>query len=271
MTDTYPTQSSKATRVRLDDLLVSRGLAPSKATAISLIIQGKIFSGFAKLDKPGLKVRSDLALTQHDNDDYRYPSRAAYKLLHAIQHSGLDLVDFTALDIGCAHGGFTQVLLEAGVARVFAVDVGYGQMDQRLRQDQRVVLLERTNAKHLTASQITQALDLIVCDASFIGLGLVLPPAFQFVREGGCLFALIKPQFEARRNQIKDGIVVCPSAHQEVCDKIRAMLDRYGWHTEFIIPSPIKGTKGNQEFIIHARKVAYACKEVGNVATSQAI
>lgn len=244
---------SKAPKIRLDQALVERGLAESRAKAQAAIMAGLVFSGDKRLDKPGQSVAADLALELRGKP-HPWVSRGGIKLKHAIDHFGLDAAGRICIDVGASTGGFTDVLLQHGAAKVYAVDVGEGQLDWRLRNDPRVVVLEKTNARHLTAEQIPESLDAVVCDASFIGLQTVLPAALGMVRPGAFAVALIKPQFEVGRERVgKGGVVRDPALHDEVCQRIRDWWSGLaGWRVIGIEPSPILGPEGNREFLIAA-------------------
>jgi len=246
--------STKAEKPRLDQLLVDRGLVESRARAQALVMAGLVFSDTRRLDKPGQRVSADLPLTLK-GQDHPWVSRGGLKLVAGLDHFGLDPAGWVCLDVGASTGGFTDVLLSRGAARVHAVDVGYGQLAHKLRTDDRVVVLERTNARNLTAEQIPEPVDLVVCDASFIGLRTVLPAVLALVRPGGALVALIKPQFEVGPERVgKGGVVRDPALHAEVCQTIRAWLDGLGgWSVLGITDSPISGPEGNREFLIGAR------------------
>jgi 23S rRNA (cytidine1920-2'-O)/16S rRNA (cytidine1409-2'-O)-methyltransferase len=185
-------------------------------------------------------------------------SRGGVKLAHALDHFGIDPTSLIGLDIGASTGGFTDVLLQRGARRVFAVDVGHGQFDWRLRQDPRVVLLERCNARHLTVGEITEPPDIIVCDASFIGLETVLPASLALAAPAGRLVALIKPQFEVGKGRVgKGGVVRDPALHAEVCERIVAWVGAQpGWQVLGVTESPLRGPEGNIEFLIAARRGA---------------
>lgn len=247
--------SLKTEKVRLDQLLVDRGLVESRARAQAVIMAGLVFSKEQRLDKAGQKVAVDTALELR-GQDHPWVSRGGLKLAKGLDAFGLDPSGLVAVDVGASTGGFTDVLLAHGAARVYAVDVGYGQLAHRLRVDPRVVVLERTNARHLTPEQIPEAVDVVVCDASFIGLRTVLPAALALVRPGGWLVALIKPQFEVGKERVgKGGVVRDPALHAEVCDTIAAWLSALpGWQVLGITQSPITGPEGNVEFLIGARK-----------------
>jgi 23S rRNA (cytidine1920-2'-O)/16S rRNA (cytidine1409-2'-O)-methyltransferase len=242
-------------KVRLDRLLVERGLAESGARAQALILAGRVFRGEERLDKPGLQVAADAPVTVRAADDH--VSRGAHKLIAGLDAFGIDPAGLACLDVGASTGGFTDVLLRRGAARVHAVDVGYGQLDARLRGDPRVVVLERTNARHLTAAQVPEPVDLVVCDASFIPLKLALPAPLALTRPGAALVALIKPQFEVGKGQIgKGGVVRDPALHEAVCAGVADWLGgQPGWRVLGTIPSPLLGPAGNREFLIGAARV----------------
>ena len=240
---------------RLDLLLVERGLAESRAKAQALIMAGLVFSGEARLDKPGSTLGADAPLEVRGSP-HPWVSRGGVKLAHGLDHFRIDPAGMAALDVGASTGGFTDVLLTRGARRVFAVDVGHGQLAWKLRQDPRVVVLERTNARRLTAAEIPEPPDLVVCDASFIGLETVLPASLALARPGAHLIALIKPQFEVGRARVgKGGVVRDPALHQEVCERVARWLENeIGWQIGGLTESPILGPEGNKEFLIHARR-----------------
>nr|WP_274610714.1 TlyA family RNA methyltransferase [Rhodothalassium salexigens] len=240
---------------RADAALVARGLAESRAKAQALIMAGAVFSGDRRIDKPGTAVAADQPLAVRGRP-HPWVSRGGCKLAHAIEAFGLALDGLTLIDVGASTGGFTDVAVQNRAARVYAVDVGHGQLAWSLRQDDRVVVLEKTNARHLDATQIPAPVDGVVCDASFIGLEVVLPAALGLVRPGGFCVALIKPQFEVGRDRVgKGGVVRDPALHAEVCARIRAWFDGLdGWSVAGLTESPIKGPEGNVEFLIYARR-----------------
>ncbi len=246
-----------AGKQRLDALLVERGLAESRTKAQALILAGAVWSGDRRLDKPGVSLSIETSLELRGRD-HPWVSRGGVKLAHGLDHFGIDPSDKTALDVGASTGGFTDVLLSRGARRVYAVDVGFGQLAWKLRQDPRVIVLERCNARRLTATEIPEAPDLIVCDASFIGLTVVLPASLDLAAPGARLVALIKPQFEVGPERVgKGGVVRDPALHQEVCDHITAWLGaRPGWQVDGFTESPIRGPEGNIEFLIAARRGA---------------
>jgi 23S rRNA (cytidine1920-2'-O)/16S rRNA (cytidine1409-2'-O)-methyltransferase len=217
---------------RLDALLVERGLAETRAKAQALILAGTVWSDDKKLDKAGAPVSDDIPL-ELKGRDHPWVSRGGIKLAHALDHFGIDVTGAIALDLGASTGGFTDVLLSKGAAKVYAVDVGHGQLAWKLRQDPRVIVRERLNARYLTATEVPEPPDLVVCDASFIGLETLLPASL----------ALAKP-----------GVVRDPALHREVCERISQWLGSIGWQVDGIAESPIRGPEGNVEFLIHARR-----------------
>lgn len=240
--------------MRIDQMLTERGLAPSRARAQALVMAGLVFAGGKRIDKPGQQLAADAAVEVRGRD-HPWVGRGGVKLAHALDHWRLDPTGAVAMDIGSSTGGFTQVLLENGAAHVFAVDVGTNQLDWKLRQDPRITVLEQTNARDLTGEIITRGCNWVVCDASFIGLAKVLAAPLALALPGAQLVALIKPQFEVRRDEVgKGGIVRDPVLHQRVCDEVSAWLAETGWQVEGIIPSPITGSEGNVEFLVNATK-----------------
>jgi 23S rRNA (cytidine1920-2'-O)/16S rRNA (cytidine1409-2'-O)-methyltransferase len=244
-----------AAKQRLDALLVARGLVESRARAQALVLAGLVWSGDRRIDKPGAAIAADAPLEVRGRE-HPWVSRGGVKLAHALDEFAIDPTGAVALDIGASTGGFTDVLLARGARRVYAVDVGHGQLAWKLRQDARVIVLERTNARHLTTAEVPEAPDLVVCDASFIGLDRVLPAALGLAAPGAQLVALIKPQFEVGPERVgKGGVVRDPALHREVCDRIVAWLDgRPGWRVAGLTESPIRGPEGNVEFLVHARR-----------------
>lgn len=241
-------------KVRADQLLVERELAESRARAQALILAGLVFSGERKIEKAGQALAADAALEVRGRD-HPWVSRGGIKLAHGLEHFGWDVTGAVAIDVGSSTGGFTDVLLSRGAARVFAIDSGTNQLAWKLRQDPRVIVHEKTNARFLTDSVITEPVDIIVCDASFIGLAKVLDTAINFAKPGGRLLALIKPQFEAAREEIgKGGVVRDPIVHERVCDEVRAWIEYRGWSVDGITQSPITGPEGNVEFLLAARR-----------------
>lgn len=239
---------------RLDQLLVERGLAETRSRAQALVLAGAVFSGERRLDKPGTPVADDIALAVR-GQPHPYVSRGGLKLAHALDHFGFDPAGRVALDVGASTGGFTDVLLQRGAARVYAVDVGHGQLAWKLRSDARVVTIERFNVRNLSTTQIPEPVDAIVCDVSFIGLETALPAALALAAPGAFLAALIKPQFEVGRGQVgKGGIVRDPALHDQVCRRIADWLAGMPhWRVLGVVPSPISGADGNVEFLIGGR------------------
>ena len=237
---------------RIDQLLVERGQAESRARAQALVMAGVGFVGETRVDKPGHQVRDDQPIEVRGRD-HPWVGRGGVKLAHAIDHIGLDPTGAVAMDIGSSTGGFTEVLLEHGAAHVFAVDVGTNQLAWKLRQDPRVTVLEQTNARALTPREIDRPCDWVVCDASFIGLRKVLEVPLSLAAPKCRLVALIKPQFEVGRDEVgKGGIVRDPVLHARVCDEVRGWLEGDGWRIDGIVESPITGTEGNVEFLVAA-------------------
>jgi 23S rRNA (cytidine1920-2'-O)/16S rRNA (cytidine1409-2'-O)-methyltransferase len=247
-------RAPRAAKIRLDELLVWRGLAESRARAQALVLAGLVFAGGRRLDKPGAKTATDAAIEVRGKD-HPWVSRGGIKLAQGLDQFHIDPADLVALDIGASTGGFTDVLLSRGARRVYAVDVGHGQFDWRLRNDPRVVLLEKTNARHLDARLIPEPPELIVCDASFIGLETVLPASLALAAPGARLIALIKPQFEVGKTHVgKKGVVRDPALHREVCERIEAWVKAQGWRPLGLCESPIMGPEGNKEFLIAAAR-----------------
>jgi len=244
-----------AEKQRLDTMLVARGLADSRAKAQALSLAGQVWSGERRLDKPGQMLPADTPL-ECRGPVHPYVSRGGVKLAHGLDHFAVDPAGAVALDIGASTGGFTDVLLQRGARRVYAVDVGHGQLDWKLRQDPRVIVRERCNARYLTAVEIPEAPNLVVCDASFIGLATVLPAALDLAAPGATLVALIKPQFEVGKGRVgKGGVVRDPALHREVCASVVAWFGaRPGWIVLGVTESPIRGPEGNIEFLIAARR-----------------
>jgi 23S rRNA (cytidine1920-2'-O)/16S rRNA (cytidine1409-2'-O)-methyltransferase len=244
-------------RERLDQVLVARGLAETRAKAQALVLAGAVYSGERRLEKAGEAVSPELPLEVRGERN-PYVSRGGRKLAAGLDAFAIDPSGMTAIDIGASTGGFTDVLLQRGAARVYAVDVGYGQLAEGLRRDPRVVVLERTNARYLTGTEIPEPVDIVVCDASFISLRLVLPPALALTKPEAWAVALIKPQFEAGRSEVgRGGVVRDLAVHERVCTEIRDWLAGLpGWRVLGIVESPITGPAGNKEFLAGARRSA---------------
>ncbi len=242
-------------RRRADQLLVESGLAETRSRAQALILAGKVTVGDRVVAKPGdlLPEGTTLGLKQADHP---WVSRGGVKLAFGLDHFRYDPAGAVALDVGASTGGFTDVLLSRGARRVYAVDVGHGQLAWTLRQDSRVVVLERCNARHLTREQVGEPIDFVTCDASFIGLATVLPAPLALSAQGARLIALIKPQFEVGRGNVgKGGVVRDPALHRQVCDSVVDWLrDSAGWTVDGFVESPIQGPEGNREFLIAARR-----------------
>jgi len=241
---------------RADQLLVDRGLAESRTRAQALILAGLAFVGDRKIDKAGQQIAEDAAISVKGRD-HPWVSRGGIKLDHALTHLGWDVAGAVAIDVGSSTGGFTDVMLTRGAARVYAVDSGTNQLAWKLRQDDRGIVHEQTSARILTADHIPEPVDLIVCDASFIALSKVLPVPMAFAKAGARLVALIKPQFEAERHEVgKKGVVRDAAVHARVCSEVRDWLERSGWRVVETVESPITGPEGNVEFLIAATKSA---------------
>jgi 23S rRNA (cytidine1920-2'-O)/16S rRNA (cytidine1409-2'-O)-methyltransferase len=242
---------------RADQMLVSLGLVESRARAQALIMAGLVYAGTVRVSKAGQLLAEDAALSVK-GQDHPWVSRGGIKLAHALSHFALSPRDRICLDVGASTGGFTDVLLANGAAHVYAVDVGHGQLAWKLRSDARVTVLEKTNARRLTAAVIPQPVAALVCDASFIGLQTVLPAALALCAAGAFAVALIKPQFEAGPEQVgKGGVVRDPAVHEAVCQRIETWWAGLpGWRVLGITPSPIKGPEGNIEFLIAAERAA---------------
>ncbi len=241
---------------RADQLLVDRGLAESRTRAQALILAGLAFVGDRKIDKAGQQVAADAEISVKGRD-HPWVSRGGIKLDHALTHLGWDVSGAVAIDVGSSTGGFTDVLLSRGAVRVYAVDSGTNQLAWKLRQDERVIVHEQTSARILTPAHIPEPIDLIVCDASFIALSKVLPVPMSFARDGACMVALIKPQFEAERHEVgKKGVIRDAVVHTRVCAEVREWLTGEGWDAVDLVESPITGPEGNVEFLIAAVKRA---------------
>ena len=242
------------TKRRADQLLVDRGLVESRTRAQALILAGKIFSGERRVEKAGDPLAEDAKLEVR-GQDHPWVSRGGLKLQHALAEFVLSPQGRICLDIGASTGGFTDVLLTHGAARVHAVDVGHGQLAWKLRTDPRVVVHEKTNARYLTAETIADPIGALVCDASFIGLATLLPAPLALCAPGAWAVALIKPQFEAGRDRVgRKGVVRDPAVHAAVCERVRQWWAGLpGWVVLGIAESPITGPEGNREFLLAAR------------------
>ncbi|HEY8041415.1 MAG TPA: TlyA family RNA methyltransferase [Polyangiaceae bacterium] len=244
-------------KARLDQLLVTRGLAPSRARAQAIVLAGDVFVGGARVDKAGALVPAD-AVVEVRGADHPYVSRGGVKLAGALDAFGLDVRDLGCLDLGASTGGFTDCLLQRGATRVVAVDVGYGQLAHKLRVDPRVVVMERTNARALTEAAIGGAADLTVVDASFIGLAKLMPAVARCTREGGALVALVKPQFEVGREQASrgKGVVRDEAARAEAIAGAIAAVRAAGFEVVAESDSALHGPRGNREAFVYARRTS---------------
>ncbi len=255
MTKSTPSaKNTAAKKRRVDQLLVERELVESRTRAQALVMAGTVFSGETKIDKPGQQIPGDAPLEVRGRD-HPWVSRGGIKLAHAIDHFELDPTDAVAMDIGSSTGGFTDVLLSKGAAHVFAVDSGTNQLAWKIRQDERVMVLEQTSARILTPEQINRPCNWVVCDASFISLAKVLERPLELAAPQCRLVALIKPQFEVAREEVgKGGVVRDAGLHQRVCEEVRDWLEQADWRIDGIVESPITGPQGNVEFLICAQR-----------------
>jgi len=244
----------KKGRERLDRLVVERGLADSRERARALILAGSVTVDGDPASKAGALVPENARIALREAD-HPYVSRGGLKLAGALESFGLNVTGFVALDAGASTGGFTDCLLQKGARKVYAVDVGYGQFAWKLRRDERVVLFERTNIRHVTGDLIKEAVDLAVIDVSFISLRLVIPAVLPLLRAGGWLLPLIKPQFEAGRNQVgKRGVVRDPAVHRDVIEKVSTFVGEQGFRVFGTCDSPLTGPEGNREFFLLGKK-----------------
>ena len=240
-------------KTRLDQLLVGRGLFPSREQACRAILAGNVSVGTRIAAKPSELLDEQTAIAVKPTR--KYVGRGALKLESALKHFDIDVHGKTALDIGASTGGFTDCMLQRGAEKIYAVDVGYGQLDWKLRNDPRVIVLEKINARFLARDQVQELVDICVIDVSFISLTLILPNAFALMKPAGVILALIKPQFELQRADVgKGGIVRDPCLHQKAQDKIVAFVNDLGHVVAGIAPAAIKGADGNQEFFACIRK-----------------
>lgn len=246
--------ASKVLKARLDTLLVERGLAPTRSVAVGCILAGRVYSGERRLDKPGTSVSRDIPLSVRELP--RYVSRGGVKLEGALQDLAVDPRDKVWLDIGASTGGFTDCLLQHGALRVYAVDVGRGQLAEKLRQDPRVISREGTNARHLGAADFPEPVAGIVLDASFIGLGKLLPAVSAVLAPGGELLALIKPQFEAGVELASEhrGVIRDPELRRRIIGDVLVELSQAGFELIGSCDSRLPGPKGNLEHFVHARR-----------------
>ncbi|MFA7013530.1 MAG: TlyA family RNA methyltransferase [Desulfobacterales bacterium] len=236
---------------RLDTAMAERALAQSRQRAHALIMAGKVLVNQQPMDKPGSLVSPEDEITVR-GEDMPYVSRGGLKLERALEYFAIDASGLVCLDVGASTGGFTDCLLQHGAEKVFAVDVGYGQLAWKLRQDPRVVVIERTNIRHMHADRIPQPVDLVTIDASFISLRIVVPAILKFMADSAGIIALIKPQFEVGKGRVgKGGVVRDPELHREVNEQICDFFFQIGLVSQGIIPSPILGPKGNKEFVTY--------------------
>jgi 23S rRNA (cytidine1920-2'-O)/16S rRNA (cytidine1409-2'-O)-methyltransferase len=242
-------------RVRLDQLVLDRGLAPSRERAKAVVLAGLVSVDGDVVTKAGALVEQDAEITLQA-PDHPYVGRGGLKLAHALDTFGISVAGREALDVGASTGGFTDVLLQRGATRVVALDVGHGQLDWRLRNDPRVVVIEHFNARHLTPADLPGPMDVVVIDVSFISLRQILPPVATVLRVGADVVALVKPQFEAGRDEVRKGIIRDPAVHERVLAEVTAAGAEVGLTRVGSTPSPITGQKGNVEFLLHLQPAA---------------
>jgi 23S rRNA (cytidine1920-2'-O)/16S rRNA (cytidine1409-2'-O)-methyltransferase len=235
---------------RLDLLVVDNGLASSRQRARALIMAGKILVDTQRVDKPGVQVPVDASISIK-GEDLAYVSRGGLKLEGALRAMSINVRDRVCLDVGASTGGFTDCLLQHGARKVYAVDVGYGQLAWKLRQDKRVVAIERTNIRHMDPGLVPAPVDLATIDTSFISLKIVVPAVLKFIKPGGVLLALIKPQFEAGKGNVgKGGVVKDTDLHRRIIADLSHFFEQQGLASGPVVPSPVLGPKGNQEYLI---------------------
>jgi 23S rRNA (cytidine1920-2'-O)/16S rRNA (cytidine1409-2'-O)-methyltransferase len=241
-----------AGKSRLDQLLVERGLVPSREKAQALILAGQVLVAGQKMQKPGHSIASDSSIEVLER--MPYVSRGGYKLAGALDAFDLDATGFVCLDVGASTGGFTDCLLQRGAAKVWAIDVGHGQLDWKLRNDPRVVVRENVNARFLAPEDYPERFHLAVCDASFISATQLVPAIAPLLQPAGAMIVLVKPQFEVGRGEVgKGGIVKEPELHQAACDRVRGAVETLGFNAQ-IVESPIRGAEGNREFLLYATR-----------------
>lgn len=247
--------STKIKKVRVDKLLVDRDICPTRERARALIMSGAVLIGETRVDKAGTLVYPDVDI-RIEGKDNPYVSRGGLKLQGALRDFGIDVRDLIVLDVGASTGGFTDCLLQEGAAKVYALDVGYGQLAWKLRTDKRVVCIERTNIRYFDGSSITDTIDMATIDSSFISLKLVIPAVLKLIKKNDAIvLALIKPQFEAGRGEVeKHGVVKNPEVHKHVVDGIKEFCMELGLTIAGICESPLMGPKGNKEIFIYLRK-----------------
>ena len=241
-----------AAKTRIDQLLVERGLAASREKAQALILAGQVTVSGQKAQKPGQSVATDAAIEVLER--MPYVSRGGYKLAGALDAFHIDVTGRTCLDVGASTGGFTDCLLQRGAAKVWAIDVGHGQLDWKLRNDPRVVVREGINARYLAPEDFPERFDFAVCDASFISATQLIPAIVPLLTAAAAMVILVKPQFEVGRGEVgKGGIVKEPELHQAACNRVRGAVEQLGFQTQFV-ESPIRGAEGNREFLLYARR-----------------
>jgi len=244
----------KESKIRLDKLLVDCGLATTRERARALILSGSVLVDDQRRDKAGTLISADAAI-RIKGGDHPYVSRGGVKLKGALETFGVCVLDLICLDVGASTGGFTDCLLQEGAAKVYAVDVGYGQLAWRLRQDPRVRCIERTNIRYFDGRELDDPIDLATIDASFISLKQVIPPVLRLIKADAILLALIKPQFEVGRAAVeKHGVVRNPDLHRQVMEDMKAFFDQMDLHVLGTAESPITGPAGNREFFIYAQR-----------------
>ncbi|MBQ9591101.1 MAG: TlyA family RNA methyltransferase [Butyrivibrio sp.] len=256
---------------RLDVLLVNRGFAPSREKAKTLIMAGEVFVNGQREDKPGTTFEeSKINSLEVRGDTLPYVSRGGLKLEKAVNNFGFSLQDKVCMDIGASTGGFTDCMLQNGARKVYSVDVGHGQLDWKLRSDERVVCMEKTNFRYMVRDDIEDELDFASCDVSFISLTKILLPARRLLKDGGEMVCLIKPQFEAGKEKVgKKGVVRDPKVHEEVVHRIMDFVNIAGFEVLHLDYSPIKGPEGNIEYLIHIRKNPEMNEKVSELTESE--
>ena len=239
-------------KIRLDQLLLDRGLADSREKARALILAGQVRVDNQRADKPGHAIPGDARVEVLER--MPYVSRGGFKLAHALDHFKIEVAGRVCIDVGASTGGFTDVLLQHGAARVYSLDVGHGQLDWKLRQNDRVIVREGVNARYLKPEDFPEPFELAVCDVSFISATLIIPAIVPLLARDGEIIILVKPQFEAARGEVgKGGIVRDPALHQAACDRVRAAVESAGFSAN-LIESPILGAEGNKEFSLYAHR-----------------
>ncbi len=256
---------------RLDVLLVNRGFAPSREKAKTLIMAGEVFVNGQREDKPGTTFEeSKINSLEVRGDTLPYVSRGGLKLEKAVNNFGFSLQDKVCMDIGASTGGFTDCMLQNGARKVYSVDVGHGQLDWKLRSDERVVCMEKTNFRYMVRNDIEDELDFASCDVSFISLTKILLPARRLLKDGGEMVCLIKPQFEAGKEKVgKKGVVRDPKVHEEVVHRIMDFVNIAGFEVLHLDYSPIKGPEGNIEYLIHIRKNPEMNEKISELTESE--